>query len=144
MTNTKRIATVKATGDRYIVQQLDMRTGKVHCWGELTAYRGLSTKHGPSITFDRADVDVAESMWTQVLVNVLFAQAQRNADAMHGPRRQVKPLIDAGTIREIASIVDNMNTTLAAMPKLWWCPTCDLCTNTTTCKTCGSTTKAVR
>lgn len=33
-----RIATVKATGEKYVVQQLDLRTMKCYTWGELMRF----------------------------------------------------------------------------------------------------------
>jgi hypothetical protein len=43
-----RIATVKATGKKYIVNYIDFRANKVVCWGEVTKRVGLKTWHGPN------------------------------------------------------------------------------------------------
>jgi hypothetical protein len=43
-----RIATVKATGKKYLVQYIDFRANKVVCWGEVTKRVGLRTWHGPN------------------------------------------------------------------------------------------------
>lgn len=68
-----RIATVKATGKKYIVQQ--WFGGKVHCWGELVSYKGLSTKHGESKSFLEDFVTLETVDQNQSLVESLFAQA---------------------------------------------------------------------
>jgi len=43
-----RIATVKATGKKYLVSFIDFRANKVVCWGEVTKRKGLRTWHGPN------------------------------------------------------------------------------------------------
>ncbi len=43
-----RIATVKATGKKYLVSFIDFRSNKVTCWGEVTKRKGLQTWHGPN------------------------------------------------------------------------------------------------
>lgn len=46
-----RIATVKATGKKYLVSYIDFRANKVVCWGEVTKRVGLKTWHGPNKAF---------------------------------------------------------------------------------------------
>lgn len=90
-----RIATVKATGDRYLVQRLEIPTsgeGRCHVWGEVTGFhtaraatrdlamaRTASTKHQASKTFPRGAVDVSEEVEiTGNLAQGLLDQAARN------------------------------------------------------------------
>lgn len=72
-----RIATVKASGDRYVVQQVDFRTEKVHVWGEVTSCKNLSMKHAGSLHFFVHDVTITEVDRTQELVFQLFDQNAR-------------------------------------------------------------------
>lgn len=91
-----RIATVKATGDRYLIQKLDIpRTGegRVHCWGEVVGFKTsarssrteclsapASTRHAASRTFVRSAVDVSEDVVvTGSLAAELIQQMQRNS-----------------------------------------------------------------
>ena len=64
MSNTVRLATVKATGSRYVVSRLVIasprQAGRVFCWGEVTAVNGRSMQHGASKTFASEAVVVAE------------------------------------------------------------------------------------
>lgn|SRR5574338_331186 len=46
-----RIATVKATGKKYLVQYLDFRANKAVCWGEVTKRVGLRTWHNGTKAF---------------------------------------------------------------------------------------------
>lgn len=78
MSKTIRIATVKATGVRYIVQQLSIpkpgEVGRVHCWGEVVAHRGGETRHSGNKTFLADAVTVTEVAKTHALVEGLFQQ----------------------------------------------------------------------
>jgi len=73
-----RVATVKATGRRYIVQRLylptDGQPSKCFCWGELTSYRGLDSKHETSKVFLLEEVSVALTPKTIGLMEELFLQ----------------------------------------------------------------------
>lgn len=94
----QRIATVKATGDRYIVQRLDIGEKiVVRCWGEVTSYKtglgrthaerkatGASTKHAASKAFVRDAVDIAEVEVTGFVAEELLAQAARNMPNVRG------------------------------------------------------------
>lgn len=104
----QRIATVKATGDRYVVQR--MAIGKsdadtfVHVWGEVMSYKtgagrtreeqlatGASTKHGPGKKFLRAAVEIAEVELTGAVAEELLKQAARNLSNVRGiSSRQVR------------------------------------------------------
>jgi hypothetical protein len=82
MTTKVRIATVKATGKRYIVQRLYLPTqsnevAKVFCWGDVVAVQGTSLKHSEAHTFVRDAVDVVEVDRTRELCEELFDQAMR-------------------------------------------------------------------
>jgi len=80
-TKTVKIATCNATGSRYIVQQMTIgRTpadDRVHCWGEVMSAKGLSSKHGKSLTFLRSAVTVAEVEKTFSLLKELWNQNLR-------------------------------------------------------------------
>lgn len=102
MTKTMRIATVKATGDRYLVQQItiprDGAEGRVHCWGEVIATKSslartreealdqsCSTRHAGTKQFLRSAVDVSdEVVVTTRLGHELLAQARRNMSNVTG------------------------------------------------------------
>lgn len=51
MATLYRIATVKATGKKYLVQYLDFRANKAVCWGEVTKRAGLRTWHDGTKAF---------------------------------------------------------------------------------------------
>lgn len=82
--NNVRIAVLKDSGKRYIVQQIEMvfrpdgelntdRT-KVHCWGEVQRVKGLATKHAESKSFGYDQVTVTEVQKTSELLLQLFEQ----------------------------------------------------------------------
>ena len=86
-----RLATVKATGDRYVVIHFNIRAGKVTCMGECISFRttrqhtleaqlanGASTKHEARKTFAIADVTLAASSMTGRLAKELLEQTKRN------------------------------------------------------------------
>lgn len=72
---SERLATTKRDGKRYIVQQRDLRTGLVHCWGELVGYRGRERKHDGSVSFDFDSVHVEDVDLSKGLLADLFEQA---------------------------------------------------------------------
>lgn len=84
-TKTIRIATVTATGNRYIVQQLSLgktpEGDRVHCWGEVVSIKGLSTKHSASKTFPRGEVEIAELPSSFSLLEDLWHQNIRELRA---------------------------------------------------------------
>jgi hypothetical protein len=97
----QRIATVKATGDRYIVQRMsigsDESSTRVFVWGEVTSYKtgrgysdeerlatGASTKHADSKVFVRSAVDIEEVEVTGHFAQKLMAQAMRNLKNVRG------------------------------------------------------------
>lgn len=97
----QRIATVKATGDRYIVQRMsigsDDASTRVHVWGEVTSYKtgrgytreerlatGASTRHADSKTFVRSAVDIAEVDVTGHVAEELMQQAAKNLKNVRG------------------------------------------------------------
>lgn len=76
--NLVRIATVKSTGKRYIVQQLDFKTNRAHCWGELMSYdtkKSSRTFEGAK-AFDLNEVTIAKDVpLTPKLLDELFEQS---------------------------------------------------------------------
>lgn len=76
--NEIRIATVKATGCRYIIQRVDFDVDRVHTWGEVTRFSRTSSRHGASKSFALADVTVADAVKTEALVYALGTQALDN------------------------------------------------------------------
>ena len=76
--NLYRIATVRATGKRYVVQQLDFRTNRAHCWGELMAFDTKKNyRHFEgALSFDLGEVTIAKDVQlTQKLLDELFDQS---------------------------------------------------------------------
>ena len=76
-----RIATVTATGQRYLVESRYFAKSKrpddvdkVYCWGELTSFKGLASKHEAKRTFLATAVTVAEVDHTVELLRELFDQ----------------------------------------------------------------------
>lgn len=78
-----RIAKVKSTGQRYVVQQLDFRADVAHCWGEVTVVDSRKgTKHEGSVQFPLTSVEVSKDQpMTQALMDELFAQAVKAKSA---------------------------------------------------------------
>ena len=75
MSKMIRVATVKATGKKFIVQQLEFsKNPKAHCWGNLLEYKGLSSKHEGSISFAMKDVEISEVPRTIQLLDAMFMQ----------------------------------------------------------------------
>lgn len=73
-----RVATVKATGSRYVVQQVDFRAEKVHCWGEVMfASSTKGTKHEGAKFFLLNEVDINEVPFDQKLKDELFEQSAK-------------------------------------------------------------------
>lgn len=93
-----RIATVTATGDRYLVQAIDFRADVVRCWGEVTSYKSArahtreealdkpaSTKHAASKAWKREAVTVSEPVVvTARMAQELLEQSARNTGATVG------------------------------------------------------------
>ena len=84
-TKTVRIATHNATSTRYIVQQIAMgktsADDRVHCWGEVAAAKGLSTRHERSKIFPRSEVTVSDVEKTPTLIRELWHQGLRALEA---------------------------------------------------------------
>lgn len=76
--NLYRIATVKATGKKYVVQQLDFRTNQAHCWGELMSFdtkKNYRTFEG-ALKFPLEAVTIAKDVTlTQAVLDELFNQS---------------------------------------------------------------------
>jgi hypothetical protein len=77
----ERIATVKATGEKYVVQQMDLRTNKVHTWGELmrfdTSGRQATLFEGVK-SFPLEAVTITKDVFlTLDVLNELFEQSKR-------------------------------------------------------------------
>jgi len=82
-----RIATT-ATGDRYVVQQLDFNADKAHCWGECTSINGhvsggvvsgMRSKMAGSKVFALKDVKISTVEANEAFYRGLIAQARKNA-----------------------------------------------------------------
>ncbi len=86
-----RIATVKATNARYIVQSLDFRANVARCWGEVVKFSGVTAKHGESKSFKLDAVEVAMVPRTPELMSDLFEQClddlERRGAIVHRTRR---------------------------------------------------------
>jgi hypothetical protein len=76
-----RLATETATGNRYIVVALDFRANVAHCRGELVSYTGLRTRHAAERSFPLDAVQIADASKTPALVEALYQQARRAANA---------------------------------------------------------------
>jgi hypothetical protein len=75
MSRLCRVATVKATGKKYLVSYVDFRANKVVCWGELATFRGLGTRHEGTKAFLLEFVEIsAEMPKTEALVTELMNQ----------------------------------------------------------------------
>ena len=75
MNRLVRIATVKATGKKYIVQFIDFRANKAVCWGEVVTFRGTGTRHEGTKAWLLEAVEIgAEEPKTQAIVSCLFDQ----------------------------------------------------------------------
>lgn len=70
-----RVATVKATGKKYLVQFIDFRANKVVCWGELVSRRGMASKHEGTKAFLLDFVELGlEEPRTEALMSQLTEQ----------------------------------------------------------------------
>ena len=117
---TVRIATVIATGRRYVVNQIDFRAApqpRVHCHGEVIGYKGTAFKFGAPVAFNKSEVEIKEVARTQKLVCDLYSEmleARRAAGHIivgsgHNKR-------DLGTLEQIAArkaAVDEFNASFA-------------------------------
>lgn len=76
-----RVATVKATGKKYLVSYIDFRANKVVCWGEVTSRRGFATKHEGTKAFPLDCVDIApEAPRTEELMRQLVDQMLKSKE----------------------------------------------------------------
>lgn len=82
----KRIATVKATGERFLVAGLDFRGRKALLWGQMIACRYsrdqtwvLESRHaaGRSVSLDAIEI-APEQLITRDLAKALLAQYERS------------------------------------------------------------------
>lgn len=88
MTNEIRIATVKANGRRYIVQQIDFRAEKVHTWGEVASFRNGRSRHDGTKCFKLDAVEITTEIKSFGLLSDLFDQmVETRRDAGHRIRR---------------------------------------------------------
>lgn len=69
-----RVATVKATGKKYIVSFVDFKANKVTCWGELASRTGFRTKHDGTKSFLLDLVEIAEVPASEALMRELTQQ----------------------------------------------------------------------
>jgi len=104
---TVRIATVRATGRRYVVAHIDFSTddaGVAVCYGDVVSGRGGHWKHGGTLRFPVADVAVATVPRTDGLFCELFEQsvAAREANGSIVRRTRGGNAIDDGTPQQRA------------------------------------------
>ena len=75
MATLYRIATVKASGKKYLVSYIDFRANKVVCWGEVTRRKGFATKHEGTKAFLLDFVEISpEAPRTEELIAGLVDQ----------------------------------------------------------------------
>lgn len=83
MSKPIRIATVKATGERYVVINIDFQQDIVHCWGEThrvhSRGQAVRTRHEGKRRFPLLDVDIKTVSRAQYaeIAHELFQQAVR-------------------------------------------------------------------
>ena len=89
-----RIATVKASGKKYIVQFIDFRANKVVCWGEVATFRNTGTRHEGTKAFLLEFVEIgAEEPKTQAMVLALM-------DQTFASKREEGHILDVRTSRK--------------------------------------------
>lgn len=71
-----RIATVKATGERFLVQQRDLEGRKVHVHGHVTSFEEHVARYDGSKVFTEDAVTVEDVLVTAVLLDELFQQTR--------------------------------------------------------------------
>jgi hypothetical protein len=109
---TIRIATVKATGKRYVVQQVIFAgdKSKVLCWGEVAGHNGARTTHdAEGKKFLLSAVEIAEVEKTPALCAALFQQmVDARREAGHLMVRKGRNVVDYGTAadREAAAALN--------------------------------------
>lgn len=104
---TKFLATVKATGQMFIVirRELIGATVKVHCWGDLVSYKGLSSKHEGQRCFLGTAVEVREiapSEHQQLLVRLFEQTCAAKRAAGHVLEQRGRTVVDCGTADQVA------------------------------------------
>jgi hypothetical protein len=72
-----RVALVKRTNERFLVQQIPA-TGLVHCWGEVLSYKGVNAKFAVSRVFNRDEVLVSDVVIDTHLLSRLFDQTRKS------------------------------------------------------------------
>lgn len=103
MVKVERIATVKATGKRYVVQQLDLRQDVCHCWSELVKFefkngKLIKAQFENPIAFPLKDVAIKDAVLTVDVLDELFEQTKTKYAAeieagklkVHASRRRVR------------------------------------------------------
>lgn len=75
-----RIATVRSTGERFLVQQV-LDSG-VYTWGDVISYHGTDAKFIDSKKFKRSEVNIEPIKITHELLGELFEQT-RKGSTMH-------------------------------------------------------------
>jgi hypothetical protein len=94
-----RVATVKKTGEKFIVQQITFGSPeKVHCWRDLalatwtSAGEVIKTDFEESIIFTRGQVDIADTYLTPRLCEALATQTGlRNGFIVRKSNHKVQP-----------------------------------------------------
>jgi len=107
MKRKQRIATVKATGDRYMVDRLDFEQNLVRCWGEVSEAWTDRTGHQGKKKFPMDEVEVSEVEITSELKKELFAQYVRSLKregyiiGRKGPRSKKLKIFGRRSPREV-------------------------------------------
>lgn len=79
-----RIATVKRTGEVYLLQCKDVNLGLAHCWGDVISFKENPNGACSSIKFDGVkkfrldEVDITEVQFDAALYAKSFAQARKS------------------------------------------------------------------
>ncbi len=106
MNRLVRIATIKKTGKKYLVQFIDFRANKVVCWGEVVTFSGTGTRHEGTKAYLLEAVEVgSEEPKTQAMVSCLF-------DQMMASKREEGHTIDVSVSRK-------GNIRYGIVPKKW-------------------------
>jgi hypothetical protein len=84
--DTLRLATVKATGDRYIVTRIDFTDGVVYCFGEVVGAQGAQVKEWGTDAghLMLADVTISKRRRTPKLITALWKQGCTNIAKARG------------------------------------------------------------
>lgn len=117
MANGMRVATVKATGEQFVVISLDFSKGQVVCQPDVYGFNA-SRSTGLAVCgfiagtqrFSTAEVVIRNVTMNVTLAKTLLAQAQRKENAK--PKRVVSEA-ERAAVRDIAAVVAALDVGLA-------------------------------